>query len=143
MEALHRGLEATANDERQNRMGRVKGPFDGLTIGPRRPAQDIVDDLATITRVADADPEPVETPLTAECGDDIPKAVVSPMATAAFQTDGPWRQIDVVMDDEQSIDRDAIVFQQGGDGRPAPVHEGLRFEQPAAPAGDLDRTEPP
>ena len=63
--------------------------------------------------------------------DNIPQAVIAAMTAAGLETDIAGRKVDLVMRDQDLCQRDFIVVKQGGNGRAAFVHKGLRLAQAA------------
>ena len=63
--------------------------------------------------------------------DDIPQAVIAAMTAAGLKADIAGRKVDLVVRDQDLCQRDFIVVKQGGNGRAALVHKGLRLAQAA------------
>ena len=63
--------------------------------------------------------------------DNIAQAVIAAMTAAGLKTDIAGRKVDLVMRDQDLCERDFIVVKQGGNGRAALVHKGLRLAQAA------------
>jgi len=97
-------------------------------------AQDVIDGF--IFRGSDADFE-AGVFIGAEGGDDRFVAVVAAGTALGFETDASDFHIEIVGNDEESIDGDAIALEQRADGLAADVHERHRLDEHDGMALDL------
>ncbi len=133
-----RGLVPLAGDEaRQFAQGVSNGLFDQHPFGLRRPAQDVVQHVAAVAGMADAEPQAREI-VAAQMGDKVAQAVVSAVTAGPLQPHRARRQIQIVMHDQDLRQRNPVEPRQRRDRVAAAVHEGHRLQQPKLPVGQRD-----
>ena len=100
----HRTIDTLAHDE----LDRVRGNFDAdlqqLRLGPRRTGEDVSCTMVPPLRFADANPDPAEVePLGMLI--DRAEAVVTSGATTDFDPHDAWREIEFIMDNDETRPR--------------------------------------
>src|SRR5690606_1878862 len=74
----------------------------------------------------------------AEMRDDITQAVVAAVSPALFQPKGAWRQVDLVVRNQDPLHRHLEKIAGGAHGLPGTVHEGHGLEKANVMAADID-----
>ena len=136
VQRVHRALEVTGDDARDVADHALDRVLDLGTFGPRRAVEDIPDDAVPVSRMTDPDADSGEFG-TPELRHHVPQPVVPAMASAPLEAYGAGRQVDFVVRDENSFNRNLV---EPGDRRDRPaavVHEGVRPEQPYPRALDV------
>ena len=95
--------------------------------------------LLAAGRAADADAHP-EVVLRAGRAGDRPQPVVAALAAAALEADRGERDVELVVDDDEVLDREVVVVEQAADGPAGLVHVGERTGEHHPPAGEAALT---
>lgn len=112
----------------------IQHPADALDYGRfmlgGRSCQHMGQDPIRAAGMTHADAQAAK-PFAAGLIDNIPQAVIAAMTAAGLETYIAGRKVDLVMRDHDLCERDFIIVKQGGNGRAALVHKGLRLAQAA------------
>jgi len=76
-----------------------------------------------------ADPDTQSPEVIAHLGRDIPDAIVASRAPALLQLDDAGREIEVVVSDQDGVDRILLEIRDTLSGTAAAVHEGRGLQQ--------------
>ena len=122
----------------------VERGLDGGELRWLRAVEDKVGDILAQSQgagMANANAKsPERWPPKGAC--DVSNAIVAAMAPTLFEANGPWRQVKLVVHNQNGLWRDLVEAGSRADRAARVVHEGLGHEEPAArrrPLGCLAR----
>jgi hypothetical protein len=132
---VHGSLELAPNHIGKTGFGfveRAPNPIFVILGGPR---ENVIHDLSPISRVIDTDPQAPEFP-GAEHIDDISQSIVPGIPPSLFQTQGPDRQVELIVHDQYLLWCYIEIADYRDQRLPTSIHEGRRFEKPQVPPCD-------
>src|SRR5579872_1593145 len=134
MQAVHRDLRTLGEQDRQYVGGGEQRILDQRGVCGGWAAEHVIEHLRAIARMPDADSQSPER--IAHVRDHVAHAVVPGSAAASFEAHDAGGEIELVVGDEDCLQRHLIEGRNTADRIAAVVHVAHRFEQPDFSLGD-------
>nr|VFK39452.1 MAG: hypothetical protein BECKSD772F_GA0070984_10392 [Candidatus Kentron sp. SD]VFK43677.1 MAG: hypothetical protein BECKSD772E_GA0070983_10286 [Candidatus Kentron sp. SD]VFK79253.1 MAG: hypothetical protein BECKSD772D_GA0070982_10426 [Candidatus Kentron sp. SD] len=100
-------------------------------------SQNVIYHIIAMAGMSDTDTKSIEIG-SIDASHDIAQAIVSAMPSSLLETRDPRRQIDLIVDDQYSFRRIAIIMENSRYGQAAFIHEGSRLEKAAGSSVNRD-----